>query len=516
MENHKKVSKAAGAVGTMTLLSRLFGFLRDLVIAMMFGSSAATDAFFIAFRIPNVQRRLLGEGAITAAFVPVFSEDFKGKRPDRAWEFTSQLFTILFCSLVLISGLIMIFAPQLIAVLAPGFRDDPEKFNLTIELTRWMAPFLICIGLAALCMGILNACNVFALPAAAPVMLNISMIASAFLIAPNMERPIIGLAIGVLVGGAMQLAFQLPATIRRGLRFTLSINWEHTGIVKFGKLMVPAIFGLAVYEINILVDTILASLLPGGSVSYLYYGNRLVQLPLGVFGVALAVAILPMLSEHATKNNISELRETLAFGVRLILFITVPATLGLILLRVPIINALWERGEFSSSSTGGTSIALLYYGVGLCAVAGIKVVAAAYYSLQDTKTPMKIGIYPMLLNIVLNLILMGPLKHGGLALATSLSAIFNCFMLIHILHGRLGRMGGRKILRSTFKLVFAAIPMGIIVYFLNDFLYDPHAMLMHRLTVLFACIFSGVVSFSVISHWLKNEELAFLRKMRGN
>ena len=516
MEIQKKVSKAAGVVGSMTLLSRVFGFLRDLVIAMMFGSSAAADAFFVAFRIPNVQRRLLGEGAVTAAFVPVFSEDLKGDRPKKAWEFTSQLFTILFYSLVVISGLIMIFAPQVIAILAPGFKENSEKFQLTIELTRWMAPFLICIGLSALCMGILNACNIFALPAAAPVMLNLCMIAAALLISPKMERPIFGLAIGVLIGGAMQLAFQLPAAIRKGLHFTLSIDWKHSGIVKFSKLMIPAIFGLAVYEINILVDTILASLLPGGSVSYLYYGNRLVQLPLGVFGVAMGVAILPTLSEQAAKQNISELRKTLAFGIRLILFVTVPATLGLIILRIPIINVLWERGEFTALSTEGTAIALLYYSIGLCAFSGVKVLAAGYYSLQDTKTPMKVGVYAMFLNIVLNLILMGPLQHGGLALATSLSAIFNYFALIYLLRNRLGLMGGRKILQSAFKLVYAAIPMGIIVYFLNEFLYDPRAALGYSLTVLLACVISGVVSFIVISHWLKNEEWVFLKKLRRN
>ena len=498
----------------MTLLSRVFGFLRDLVIATMFGSSAAADAFLVAFRIPNVQRRLLGEGALTAAFVPIFSQELQNDQPERAWEFTSQLFTILFFVLILSSGLTMIFTPQVISVLAPGFSNDPEKFNLTIELTRWMAPFLIFIGLAALCMGILNACGLFALPAAAPVMLNISMIASAILFSPLMTRPIFGLAIGVLIGGAMQLAFQIPTAIRKGLRFTLSINLRHSLIIRFGKLMLPAIFGLAVYEINILVDTILASLLPEGSVSYLYYGNRLVQLPLGVFGVGLGVAILPMLSEQSARNDFFEFRETLSFGVRLILFISLPATLGLILLRTSIVNALWERGAFTSTTTEGTVVALLYYAVGLCAFAGIKIIAAGYYSLQDTKTPMRIGVWSMLLNIVLNLILMGPLKHGGLALATSLSAIFNCLMLIFFLRKRLGRIGGQKILRSIRKLIYAILPMAIIVYFLNDFLYDPNAALSYRFAVLFICIFSGVVIFTGFSHWFKNEEWIFLKELR--
>ena len=499
----------------MTLLSRVFGFIRDMVIAMTFGSSAAADAFFVAFRIPNMQRRLLGEGAVTAVFIPVFSEYLNTKSEEEAWTLTSNLLNIFFIALTVITLAIMIFAPYVIMAFAPGFMDEPDKFELTVGLTRWMAPFLICIGLAALCMGILNTFKVFALPALAPILLNISMIVSALVLSPYMDEPIYGLAVGVVIGGILQLVFQLPATIRKGLKIRFALDWKHPGIIKIGKLIVPVILGLAMYEVNLLVDTILASLLPGGSISYLYYGNRLVQLPLGVFGVALGVALLPMLSEQAARREFSELVQTLSFGIRLILFITVPATVGLILLRFPIINTLWERGEFLRSSTEGTAIALLYYSVGLCAFAGIKVIVPAFYSLQDTKTPFRIAIYAMVLNIILNLILMGPLQHGGLALATSIAALFNVALLIFHLKKKLGRLGGRKILVSVMKLGMASSVMGIIIYFLNNQFFDPLDSSGYKLLILTGCIFAGVISFGLISYLMKNEELFFLMKMKG-
>ncbi len=509
MENIKKVSRAAGAVGGMTLVSRIFGMLRDLVIAMQFGSSAAADAFFVAFRIPNMQRKILGEGAVSAAFIPVFSDILNTKGEKSAWEMTANLLNILFALLVTVTLAMIVFSPGVVTVFAPGFLDDPEKFALTVELTRWMAPYLIFIGLAAFCMGILNTFGVFALPAAAPVLLNICMIAGALFISPLMEEPIFGLAIGVLAGGLLQLLVQIPATIKKGLRCVISFKVKNPDIIRVGKLMVPVIFGLAVYEINMLVDTLLASLLPGGSISYLYYGNRLVQLPLGVFGVALGVAILPMLSRQASQKDFPELIKTLAFGIRLILFITVPATVGLIVLRFPIVNTLWERGEFLRVSTEGTATALLYYAIGLCAFAGIKIIAPAFYSLHDTKTPVKIAAWSMLLNIVLNLLLMGPLKHGGLALATSISALFNILLLIYYLRKRLGLMGGRKILLSTLKLALSSTLMGIIIYICNYAWFDPLDSLGVRVVVLTGCIFAGIVSFGTISYLMKNEELHF-------
>ena len=510
MESNEKLSKAAGTVSGMTLVSRVFGFFRDMVIAMAFGSSPSADAFFVAFRIPNMQRRILAEGAMTAAFIPVFTETLTKKGEPVAWKLAANLFNILILVLSSASLLILIFSPAVITIFAPGFIDEPGKFELTVKLTRCMAPYLFFIGLAAFCMGVLNTLKVFALPAAAPISQNISMILSILFISPLMDEPIMGLAIGVVVGGALQLFIQLPAVLKKGMPFEKTLNFKQKEVFKIARLMGPVILGIAVYELNIMIDTLIASLLPGGSISYLYYGNRLVQLPLGIFAVALGVALLPTLSGQAAKGNLKELVQTLGFSIRLILFITIPATLGLIILREPIINTLWERGEFLASTTDGTAIALLYYSIGLCAYSGIKIIAPAFYSLQDTKTPAKIGIYSMILNTVLNLLLMGPLQHGGLALATSIAALFNVALLIYYLRKRLGLMGGRKILRSTLKMALAALAMGIITYLgRENFFYNSDPLLI-RLFVLTACISIGMLVYALLSHFMRNEEWRFL------
>ena len=510
MESNEKLSKAAGTVSGMTLVSRVFGFFRDMVIAMAFGSSPSADAFFVAFRIPNMQRRILAEGAMTAAFIPVFTETLTKKGESVAWKLAANLFNILILVLSSASLLILIFSPAVITVFAPGFIDEPGKFELTVKLTRCMAPYLFFIGLAAFCMGILNTMKVFALPAAAPISQNISMILSILFISPLMDEPIMGLAIGVVVGGALQLFIQLPAVLKKGMPFEKTLNFKQKEVFKIARLMGPVILGIAVYELNIMIDTLIASLLPGGSISYLYYGNRLVQLPLGIFAVALGVALLPTLSGQAAKGNLKELVQTLGFSIRLILFITIPATVGLIILREPIINTLWERGEFLASTTDGTAIALLYYSIGLCAYSGIKIIAPAFYSLQDTKTPAKIGIYSMILNTVLNLLLMVPLQHGGLALATSIAALFNVALLIYYLRKRLGLMGGRKILRSTVKMALAALAMGIITYLgRENFFYNSDPLLI-RLFVLTACISIGMLVYALLSHFMRNEEWRFL------
>ena len=512
----KNLSKAVGAVSGMTLLSRIFGFIRDLFIAMSFGSSTAADAFFVAFRIPNMQRRVLGEGAISSAFIPVFSKTLTQKGEEAAQLLTANIFNILLILLSTASFTLFIFSPTVVTIFAPGFLDNPEKFKLTVELTRWMAPYLFFIGLAAFSMGILNSLKSFVLPAVTPITQNISMIVAILFITPKMNEPITGLAIGVLIGGALQVIIQLPSIIKKGYGWGRHLNFKQTEVIKIAKLTGPAIVGLAVYELNIMVDTLLASTLEEGSISYLYYGNRLVQLPLGVFAVAMAVVLLPTLSGHAAKGELKELVKTLNFSIRIILFITIPATIGLIILREPIVNTLWERGEFIHTSTHGTAVALLFYSVGLCAYSGIKIIAPAFYSLQDTKTPAKIGIYSMILNIILNLILMVPLKHGGLALATSLSALFNVIVLIHFLRKRLGLLGGRKILNSSIKMSVAAGVMGIVTYISKELWFNLNDPIEIRIVILLACTSIGMLVYALVSHILKNKEWQFLLNLKRN
>ncbi|OGP12776.1 MAG: murein biosynthesis integral membrane protein MurJ, partial [Deltaproteobacteria bacterium GWA2_47_9] len=349
-EEKSRIARAAGVVGGATLMSRILGFVRDAFIANLFGAGMAADAFFVAFRIPNMFRRLLGEGSLTSSFIPVFTEYLTQKSREEAREMASAFFSLamVVLSLVTIGGIIL--APQIVTVLAHGFTSIPEKFTLTVTLTRMMFPYLFFIGLVALCMGILNSLRHFAAPALSPVLLNISMILSVVLLAPFFKEPVLALAIGVLIGGVSQLALQLPFLWKNGMRIKLEWKPGHPGVVRVGWLMAPSIIGLAVTQINVLVDTIVASFLKEGTVSYLYYADRLLEFPMGIFAIAIATAVLPAMSEKAAKNDMAGVKETFSYALRLTLFLTIPAMVGLIALGIPIISILFQRGLFSYNS----------------------------------------------------------------------------------------------------------------------------------------------------------------------
>lgn len=516
MNDNVQVARAAGAVGGATFISRILGLLRDMIIAYIFGTKMAADAFFVAFRIPNLFRRLLGEGALTAAVVPVFTDYLTTKSKDEAWKLANILLTTFLLILLVTVITCIIFSPAIVRVIAPGFYNSAEKFNLTVSLTRFMFPYLFFVGMAALTMGMLNVLQVFFIPALGPVFLNISIILSALFLSPHLEQPTFALAAGVVAGGVFQLFIQIPVLIKKGLKYKPILDFNHPGIRKIGKLMLPAVVGMAATEINIFVDILLASLLPEGSVSYLYYGNRLVQFPQGIFAVALGVAILPTLSRQAAHKQIQELRDTLSFGIRLVLFITIPATVGLIVLRESIINLLFERGEFIRQSTLATSHALFYYAVGLCAFSGIKIIVPAFYSLKDTATPVKIGIYAMIVNIFLNLMLMGPLQHGGLALATSISSLLNVVLLILILRKRIGGLNGRAISISVVKLGLASVIMGFMIYSIDISFYDLGASTLLKAGILFGNVALGILLYFIVSFFLKTEEAKFLINLAKN
>lgn len=510
-EENKKLVRVTGVIGGATLLSRILGFARDMIVAGLFGAGLSADAFFVAFRIPNLLRKLFGEGALSAAFVPVFTETLSKEGRDRAWELASTTLTVLGVVVAVITALGMLFAPQIVRVLAPGFFDSQYKAELTALLTRTMFPYLFFISMVAICMGILNSLKHFAAPALAPVFLNISIIVSALVLTSRLEIPVMSLAYGVVVGGFLQLVFQFPFLKQKGMVFRPRFNLKDPGIRRITKLMLPTVVGLAVTEINIMIDTLLASFLPGGSVSYLYYGNRLVQFPLGIFGIALGTAILPTLSLQATEGRIEELKNTFSFGMRFIFFITTPALVGLIVLRTPIMNLLFQRGEFTAIDTIGSANALLCYSLGLCAYAGVKITAPVFYAFQDTKTPVKMAIIAMTSNVFLNVILMIPLKHAGLALATSLSAMINFGGLVYYLRKRLGCIQGRRILSSFLKIASISLIMGIVAHKIIaqiDYLTDPRLFM--RLMVLSEAVFGGVAIYFIISYLFRSEELQFL------
>ncbi|MDH4228381.1 MAG: murein biosynthesis integral membrane protein MurJ [Nitrospirota bacterium] len=464
-----RVARAAGVIGLFTLLSRVLGFVRDMVVARAFGASQVADAFFVAFRIPNMLRELLAEGSMSAAFVPVFTEKLATAERRDAWELASRVFTLLLVLLVGVTCLGILAAPLLVKAMAPGFSDSPEQHRLTVLLTRIMFPYLLFVGLAALAMGILNSLRAFALPAVSPLFLNLAMISAALWVAPHMQEPALGLALGVLAGGMLQLGIQLPGLIRH--RMLPHFTWapRDPDVRRVGRLMLPMVFALSVTQVNLLVNTLLASFLAEGSVSYLYYAMRLIQFPLGVFGVALATAILPSLSAQVARGDMDGMCRGVVDGLRLILYVTVPAMLALIALRMPIVSTLFERGAFDAAATRGTAMAVFAYASGLWAFAGVRIAASTFYALGDTATPVRIAAIAMVGNIALNLALMGPLGHAGLALATALAAMVNLGLLLASLHRKLPQLRLLAMLPGVGRTVLAAALMAALCAWVADF-----------------------------------------------
>jgi putative peptidoglycan lipid II flippase len=508
MKENSQVIKAAGVVGAATLLSRILGYIRDAVIAWYFGAGHSTDAFIAAFRIPNLLRKLFGEGAISNAFVPILTDYLTKDGKQEALRLARSALFVLSILLVVISLFGIAFSPLIVKAVAPGFIDSPGKIPLTITLTRIMFPYIFFLGLVALCMGVLNVFGHFAAPALAPVLLNLAMICAVFFICPFVSSPIVGLAIGVILGGVLQLSLQLPFMIRKGLILRQKGNFLHPGLKKIGRLMPPIIFGGAVYQINILVDGLLGSLLKEGSVSYLYFADRLVQFPLGVFAIAAATAVLPSLSREAAINDLTALKDTFGYAVRLIIFFTIPSMVGLIVLREPIVVLLFQRGQFSSMATQLTARALLYYAIGLGAFSAVKIVAATFFALKDSRTPMIMAMISVAANIVLGIILMRPMAHAGLALATSLASILNLGLLVHALRAKLGSLGWRSILQSACRTFLSAGVMGIFVWAVSNLLILPEGgTTIQQLLRLMGSIFTGLVVFGICSLLIKSPEL---------
>ncbi|MFH1238795.1 MAG: murein biosynthesis integral membrane protein MurJ, partial [bacterium] len=496
-------------VSLATLVSRILGYLRDMVTAAAFGNGMVADAFYVAFRIPNLLRNLLGEGALSSSFIPVFTEYLTNKTRQEAQELLNILTTIL---LILFSGLTLLgiaFAPFIVRIIAFGFTLNPEKLSLTITLTRIMFPFMFAIGLAALALGVLNSLHKFTMPALAPAMLSIAEIFFVLAICPLLSIPIKGLAIGVLVGGMAQLLVQIPAILRSGFSYHFKLWLNHPGIKKIGLLMLPATIGLSVNQVNVFVDTICASVLAEGSVTALYYANRLMQLPLALFGIAIATVAFPSMSRSAAQADIPGLKKTLLVSLRMIFFTIIPCSVGLMILGKPIIRLLFQRHHFTAAGTEATNLALFFFSIGIFAYAGVKVLVYAFYSMKDTKTPVKVGVIAMLLNAFLNVILMQYLSVGGLALATATSSIFNMALLTWILRRRYGRLGGKEVFALFLKVILAAGIMGFCSwYMINYLLVDLGLLLKVALTI--------VVSASIfffMAYLLKIEEVKHLKDL---
>lgn len=424
--------RSSAVTGSMTMVSRVLGLARDVVLARMFGPGDGTDAFFLAFKIPNFLRRLFAEGAFNQAFVPVLSEYRSQRTHDEVRGLINSVAGSLGAILFFLTLLVVMAAPLLSIPIAYGFRDDPAKFALFVDMLRITFPYLFLISLAAFVSAILNSYDKFAVPALTPALLNIALIGSAIFLSPYMARPEVALAVGVLIAGVAQLVFQLPFLARMRLLPIPRINRQHEGVKRILSLMIPALFGVSVSQINLLLDTFIASLLVSGSVSWLYFSDRLVELPLGIFGIAIATVVLPNLSrKHASKSPL-EFSATLDWALRMVLVIAIPASIALLILGEPLIVTLFQGQNFSVNDVVKVTSSLQAYTLGLLAFMAIKIFAPGYYSRQDTKTPVRIGIIAMTSNMVLNAIFVFgfDLAHTGLALATSVAAFINAGLLL--------------------------------------------------------------------------------------
>ena len=474
--------RSSAVVGVMTMISRLLGLARDVCFALFIGAGNGADAFFVAFKIPNFLRRLFAEGAFSQAFVPVLSEYQTQHGQSAVKALIDRVSGVLGGILLLLTAVGIFAAPVIAAVFAPGFTVDEQKYQLTVELIRITFPYLFLISMTGLAGSILNSYGRFAVPAITPVLLNLSLIGAAIFYAPSMAQPAFALAWGVLVAGLAQLLFQLPFLMRLKLLPRPIWDTKDDGVRQIMTLMIPALFGVSVSQINLLLDTVLASLLPTGSVSWLYYSDRLTELPLGVFGIAVATVILPSLSRiHADKSQ-QAFANTLSWATRTVLFIALPATAALMVLAEPILIALFQYGALTAGDVAMSALSLRAYALGLSAFMLIKVLAPGYYARKDTKTPVKIGIKAMVANMALNILFVAPLYyywqigHVGLALATSAAAMLNVMWLWRGLLADNVYQWHRLFTLSVLRCLGASIVMALVLYLLLPMIGDMTAL----------------------------------------
>src|SRR5882672_8248106 len=425
--------RALFAVSSLTLVSRILGYVRDFIIARAFGAGLATDAFFVAFRIPNLLRRLFAEGAFSQAFVPVLAEYKNRQSPEETRQLVDGVATALFLALVVTAVLGVVLSPVIVYLSAPGFASDPAKFELTVLMLRICFPYIAFISLVALAAGILNTWNRFAVPAITPALLNVAFIVAAVFFADHFNPPIVALAWAVFAGGLLQLAFQVPFLVRLGLLPRWRLDLSHPGVRRVLKIMAPATFGVSVAQISLVLNTIFASYLPSGSVSWLYYADRLMELPAGMLGVALGTILLPSLSKYHAAADHVEYSRLLDWGLRLTFLLALPCAAALAVLALPLVSALFQYGRFSSADVWLTREALAAYSVGLLGMILVKILAPGFYARQNVRTPVKIGLVTLFATQLMNLAFIVPLKHAGLALAIGLGACLNAALLYRAL-----------------------------------------------------------------------------------
>lgn len=505
--------RSVGVVAGITLLSRLAGYARDIVATAYFGTGLYADAFVAAFRLPNILRRLVGEGNVSAAFVPVFEHAAAERSEEELWALADSFHLAIaaVAGLLTVGGILA--APVLVRyVLIPG---NPEAWRITTRLVWITFPYLIFISAAAALMAVLNARDRFSAAAFTPVLYNLTLVSSVVLMS-RVDTPVYVWAAAAVVGGFLQWLWLLPHARRLGLRLRPGAALSDPALRRIGRLMLPGLFGVGITQINVVVGQYLASFLALGSISSLFFASRLTELPLGVFAVAIATVVLPLISRQAARGERAAMVDTLGFALRQVLFITLPASVGLVLLRSEVVSVLFERGAFDRRSTAATAAALAAYCTGLVAVAGVRVVAPGFFALRDTLTPVLAAGAAMVVNVAGCLLLIPVLDHAGVALAGSLSAYVNVGLLLLLLRRRTGRLGGRRLLINGLRLAAAAAIMGWVVWGLRGRWIAPlEAGFLPRAGGLAAVITVGALTYVAAAAALRAPELSELRQLRS-
>lgn len=514
--SNKNVVRAAGIIGLGTLASRVLGFIRDVVIARVFGTGIVSQAFVVAFKLPNLFRDMLGEGAANSVFVPVLGEYARRHKREEFWRAVNIVlsFGIIALACVVLFG--VLYADILVRLIAPGFTASAEKLELTVRLTRSLFPYLLLAGIAAYAMGILNTLGHFTVPALAPCLLNIAIIAALLISKGSIEA----LAYAVLAGGILQVAVQVPVLYRKGLRFRFTVDWKHPVAVRVARLMGPRVISSCLYQLNNFVDTIFGSLawiVGQGGVAVLYFAYRLIFFPLGLISTSLSQAVLPTFSEQALDEHPARLRNTLSWSMRLTFFLLVPASVAFMALSRPIIEILFGGGRFDSEAARVTALTLSMYAIGLPAYGVNRILQSCFFSLKDTRTPAKVAALGLVSNITLNTLLMFPMRIAGIALATSVSGVLTAGIFFNVLRARIGGCQGREILSSAWRVALAGLGMAAACFFLVGF-WPEGAGRAYRTVLLgvMVCAAGGVylaLCFAMSVPELK-EALAWIRKKR--
>jgi putative peptidoglycan lipid II flippase len=514
----KQILKSASIITLVTIASRILGYIRDQRLTLLLGTTLSADSFILAYRIPNLLRRLVGEGSMTASFIPVFTGYMADKPREEVWEFANRLFWTLAVILAILTVLGMVFSPALIHMFTFSGKEQ-MRWDEAVHLNRIIFPYIFFIGLAALAMAILNCFHIFGPPAATPILLNISIIVfSVGAVWRHFRDPAVALAVGVVVGGVLQFLVQVPLLVQQGMRFNFGLSFSHPGVRSVARLMVPGFFGIGISQVNFFVDTFFAnsakmqSYVGTGALTSLYVADRVMELVLGGYAIAVGTAILPMMSHQASAGDIEGMKKTFGFSLRIVSFITVPAALGLIILREPIIRVLFEHGRFVAASTRLTARALLYYAMGLPALAAVKLIVPAFYSTKDTKTPVWVAAYALVLNILLNVLFLTyflkKLQNGAPALATSFAGYFNFLMLFTIFRLRYGRLGTFDLLGSLTKILTCSGAMGVLCWVgLRFSQFSSYTRFLPQLAIFLALISGATVVYLTLAWVLRCPEI---------